>query len=71
MRMIRSSSDRFQAWAFDDTIEHEAWNRSEEERIILIFDVWKPEITETERAEIRTLFRAIEDYGGGPQSWGV
>ena len=60
-----------QAWAFDDTIEHEAWNRSEEERIILIFDVWKPEITETERAEIRTLFRAIEDYGGGPQSWGV
>lgn len=60
-----------QAWAFDDTIEHEAWNRSDEERIILIFDVWKPEITETERGEIRTLFAAIEDYGGGPQTWGV
>lgn len=60
-----------QAWAFDDTIEHEAWNRSDEERIILIFDVWKPEITENERAEIRALFAAIEDYGAGPRSWGV
>ena len=59
------------AWAFDDTIEHEAWNRSDEERIILIFDVWKPEITDAERAEIRALFAAIEDYGGGPQTWGV
>lgn len=60
-----------EAWAFDDTIEHEAWNRSDEERIILIFDVWKPEISETERAEIRALFSAIEDYGGGPKTWGV
>lgn len=60
-----------QAWAFDDTLEHEAWNRSDEERIILIFDVWKPEISEAERAEIRALFAAIEDYGGGPRTWGV
>ena len=60
-----------QAWAFDDTIEHEAWNRSDEERIILIFDVWKPEISDIERAEIRALFAAIEAYGGGPQTWGV
>ena len=28
------------AWAFDDTIEHEAWNRSDQLRAILIFDVW-------------------------------
>lgn len=59
------------AWAFDDTVEHEAWNRSDQERIILIFDVWKPEISETERAEIRALFAAIEAYGGGPRTWGV
>ncbi len=59
------------AWAFDDTVNHEAWNRSDQERIILIFDVWKPEITEAERAEIRSLFAAIEAYGGGPSTWGV
>ncbi|WP_299173193.1 aspartyl/asparaginyl beta-hydroxylase domain-containing protein [uncultured Brevundimonas sp.] len=27
------------AWAFDDTIEHEAWNNSDQDRTILIFDV--------------------------------
>ncbi|MBN8552121.1 MAG: aspartyl/asparaginyl beta-hydroxylase domain-containing protein [Caulobacterales bacterium] len=60
-----------QAWAFDDTINHEAWNRSDQERIVLIFDVWKPEITEAERAEIRALFAAVEAYGEGPATWDV
>lgn len=27
------------AWVFDDSIEHEAWNRSDKTRVILIFDV--------------------------------
>ncbi len=60
-----------QAWAFDDTIEHEAWNRSNETRVVLIFDVWKPEITEAERDLIRGLFSAIADYGGGGEGFGV
>ena len=58
-----------EAWAFDDTIEHEAWNRSDQSRIILIFDVWKPEITERERAEITALFQAIDAYSGGGERW--
>ena len=29
-------------WAFDDTIEHEAWNGSDRTRVILLFDVWRP-----------------------------
>ncbi|WP_296817700.1 aspartyl/asparaginyl beta-hydroxylase domain-containing protein [Brevundimonas sp.] len=60
-----------QAFAFDDTVEHEAWNTSDQTRVVLIFDVWKPEITEPERALIRTLFSAIEDYGGGGAGFGV
>lgn len=60
-----------QAWAFDDTINHEAWNRSDQERVILIFDVWKPEITDAERDEIRALFAAVEAFGEGPATWGV
>jgi len=37
------------AWVFDDTIEHEAWNDSDQTRVILIFDCWNPYLTEIER----------------------
>lgn len=51
------------AWAFDDTIEHEAWNRSDEIRAILIFDVWNPYLTEQEKDLLRR-FVVIADEGG-------
>ena len=60
-----------QAWAFDDTIEHEAANDSGLDRTILIFDIWKPELSEEERALVSALFRAIDGYGAGGQAWGV
>jgi aspartyl/asparaginyl beta-hydroxylase (cupin superfamily) len=41
---------------FDDTIEHEAWNDSNEDRIVLIFDIWRPELSERERFELTALF---------------
>jgi aspartate beta-hydroxylase len=44
------------AWAFDDTIEHEAWNRSDRIRAILIFDVWNPHITDIERDLLRRFY---------------
>lgn len=31
-----------EAFVFDDSIEHEAWNESDELRVVLIFDVWPP-----------------------------
>lgn len=43
------------AWAFDDTIEHEAWNDSDEPRVILILDAWNPLLTEAERAVARAI----------------
>jgi aspartyl/asparaginyl beta-hydroxylase (cupin superfamily) len=46
------------AWVFDDTIEHEAWNRSDRLRAILILDVWNPHITPVERDMLRTFFAA-------------
>lgn len=52
------------AWAFDDTIEHEAWNRSGADRYILIFDVWRPELSQEERASIATLCEAVDAYRG-------
>jgi len=48
---------------FDDTVEHEAWNDSAEDRIILIFDVWRPELDATERRAVTALFEAIDSYG--------
>jgi aspartyl/asparaginyl beta-hydroxylase (cupin superfamily)/Flp pilus assembly protein TadD len=49
-----------QAWVFDDTIEHEAWNLSDTPRAILIFDIWNPLLTAVERDMIQT---ATEIYG--------
>jgi aspartate beta-hydroxylase len=43
------------AWAFDDTIEHEAWNDSDEPRAVLIFDIWNPLLSEAERAAVRIV----------------
>ena len=40
---------------FDDTIEHEAWNDSSEDRVVLIFDIWRPELSEQERRELTAL----------------
>lgn len=50
------------AFAFDDTIEHEAWNTSGQPRIVLIFDVWNPHLTVPEQAMLRSLF-AVADRG--------
>ena len=50
------------AWVFDDTIEHEAWNRSDQTRVILLFEVWRPELTGEERALVSSMFEAIEAY---------
>jgi aspartyl/asparaginyl beta-hydroxylase (cupin superfamily) len=48
------------AFAFDDTIEHEAWNRSGEVRIVLIFDVWNPHITQDERMLLSNFFQIVD-----------
>ena len=50
---------RGEAWAFDDSINHEAWNDSGDDRIVLIFDVWHPDLTEQERRDITSLLEAV------------
>jgi len=44
-----------EAWAFDDTIEHEAWNDSDQPRAILILDGWNPLLTQAERSAVRVV----------------
>ncbi len=59
------------AWAFDDTIEHEAWNDSAETRVILLFDVWRPELTEDEKSLVIALFEAIDAHSGKKPDWEI
>ncbi len=47
---------------FDDTFEHEAWNRSEQTRVVLILDSWNPDLTEVEQAAVTDLVEAIGDF---------
>jgi aspartate beta-hydroxylase len=51
-----------EAWVFDDTIEHEAWNDSDAPRAILIFDVWNPELSPRERAQVRSTIATLAEY---------
>jgi aspartate beta-hydroxylase len=49
-------------FSFDDTFEHEAWNRSDETRVVLLFDVWNPYLTAIERDALTTLISGIGDF---------
>jgi aspartyl/asparaginyl beta-hydroxylase (cupin superfamily) len=51
-----------EAWAFDDTIEHEAWNDADETRVIMIFDIWNPLLSEAERELVCALLAEHRDW---------
>ena len=53
-----------EAWVFDDTIEHEAWNDADEMRVILIFDIWNPYLTEAEQTLITAMMQAQRAFMG-------
>lgn len=54
------------AWVFDDTIEHEAMNASDELRVILIADIWHPDIPVSDQPAVAAVIRA-----GGRQIHGL
>lgn len=53
-----------EAWVFDDTIEHEAWNDSDELRVILICDIWNPLLEPDERHAIARTIAASDEFHG-------
>jgi aspartyl/asparaginyl beta-hydroxylase (cupin superfamily) len=50
------------ALIFDDTIEHEAWNNSDEPRVIMIFDIWNPLLTAAERDLMAVATAGIAEF---------
>jgi aspartate beta-hydroxylase len=51
-----------EAIAFDDTYEHEAWNRGTRTRVVLIIDVWHPGLSAAERDAVAILVGAMGDF---------
>jgi aspartyl/asparaginyl beta-hydroxylase (cupin superfamily) len=47
---------------FDDTIEHMARNDSDELRVVLLFDIWNPLISRTEREMVNALAAAAREF---------
>jgi aspartyl/asparaginyl beta-hydroxylase (cupin superfamily) len=59
------------AWVFDDTVEHEARNDSDQLRAILIFDTWHPGLTEAERRMITAMNGALNAFSGADAAFGA
>jgi aspartate beta-hydroxylase len=53
-----------EAFVFNDTIEHEAWNDSDQMRAVLIFDIWHPELSPVEREMVAQLMSATDEFLG-------
>lgn len=49
--------------AFDDTYEHEAWNRSNSVRAVLLMDAWNPGLTETEKRVLPSVISEFDRMG--------
>lgn len=61
-------ADQTHAWregevvVFDDSFEHEAWNRSDRPRVILLMDTWHPDLSAVEREALAALIGEIGDF---------
>jgi len=53
---------------FDDTYEHEAWNRSDRTRVVMIFDLWNPFLSQPERAVLAELVIAMGEFRAGVEA---
>jgi aspartyl/asparaginyl beta-hydroxylase (cupin superfamily) len=51
-----------EAFVFDDTIEHEAWNDGDQMRTVMIFDIWHPQLTADERDFITRSLTAVDEF---------
>jgi aspartate beta-hydroxylase len=59
------------AWIFDDSINHEAWNDSDRTRVILLFEIARPELTDEENRLIAALFEGIDAFTGARPDWEI
>jgi aspartate beta-hydroxylase len=54
-----------ECFAFDDTFLHEAWNRGNGTRAILLMDTWNPYLTDVERMALTEVITGIGHFNRG------
>lgn len=70
--------DQIRSWeegrviVLDDSYEHEVWNETEDVRVLLLVDVWHPDVRKVERERIGKMFGYAKSKGwiGGGGSGG-
>jgi aspartyl/asparaginyl beta-hydroxylase (cupin superfamily) len=60
---IRQAWSESKCLVLDDAFTHHVWNETKSDRVILLVDIWHPDIGQQERAEIITMFQAAKDKG--------
>ena len=51
------------AMVLDDSYNHEVWNHTGLERVVLLVDVWHPDVRPSERDEIMRMFQHAQQQG--------
>ncbi|MGH8402521.1 MAG: aspartyl/asparaginyl beta-hydroxylase domain-containing protein, partial [Gammaproteobacteria bacterium] len=51
-----------QCLIFDDSFQHEAWNNSSKLRVVLILEVWNPQLSEEEQQAVAAVLGVIRDF---------
>ena len=54
---------------FDDSFVHEAWNDGERDRVVLIVDLWHPDLSDDEVALLEGLQRHVAGYAANLRSY--
>ncbi len=52
-------------------MDHEAWNDSDQARVVLQFDIARPELTEDENRWVATLLEGIDAFPGQKSEWNI
>lgn len=48
---------------FDDAYDHEVWNETKETRVVLLLDIWHPDIAQIEKEAIVEMFQTAKRDG--------
>ncbi|RYG50562.1 aspartyl/asparaginyl beta-hydroxylase domain-containing protein [archaeon] len=61
--------DTIRAWdvnqplVFDDAYQHGTWNHTTQDRVVLLFDMWHPDLTHAEREALKDMFSEARQKG--------
>ena len=62
MKAVAFPASTFTILPVDLAERSEAKNAGEHSRTVLLFEIWRPEIAEDERAQLARIFEAIGDF---------